>query len=127
MKSSLRDRSIKLNWNDPDNSAIEALLSLGDRRVGRAIRRAWELGSRLDSWDEWFDFARWERACRETGVDLDWFIHRDRPANEVFPWDHISIHTKRWVLRWEYERALRAATGISERLSTASFRAACPA
>ena len=127
LKSSLRDRSIKLNWNDPDNSAIEALLSLGDRRVGRAIRRAWELGSKLDSWDEWFDFGRWERACRETGVDIDWFVHRSRPENEVFPWDHISIHTKRWVLRWEYERALRAARGIGERLPTASFRAACPA
>ncbi len=127
LKSSLRDRSIKLNWNDPDNSAMEALLSLGDRRVGRAIRRAWELGSRLDSWDEWFDFGRWEQACRETGVDIDWFVHRSRSGDEVFPWDHIRIHTKRWVLRWEYEKSLRAAKGIGERLPTSSFRAACPA
>ena len=127
LRSSLGDRAIKLNWNDPENSAVEALLSLGDRRVGRAIRRAWELGSRLDSWGEWFDFKRWDQACRETGVDIDWYVHRSRSEDEVFPWDHIKIHTKRWVLKWEYERALRAAEGIEDRLSTASFRAGCPA
>ena len=125
LKSALRDRAIKFNWNDPRNSVIEALLSLGDRRVGRAIKRAWELGSRLDSWDEWFDYSRWEQACAETGVDVDWFVHRPRPEDEVFPWNHVRIHTKPWVLRWEYEKSLQAADGKIEELSTALYREGC--
>ncbi|HJO07300.1 MAG TPA: B12-binding domain-containing radical SAM protein, partial [Chloroflexota bacterium] len=121
LKRGLRDRAIKLNWNDPEHSSIEALLSLGDRRVGRAVKRAWELGAKLDSWDEWHEPEIWKQACRETGVDLDWFIHRLRPEDEVLPWDHIRIHTKPWVLRWEYDRALADARGDQQAIPTAAY------
>ena len=121
LKRGLRDRAIKLNWNDPAHSSIEALLSLGDRRVGRAIKRAWELGARLDSWDEWHQPEIWKRACRETDVDLDWFIYRHRARDEALPWDHILIHTKPWVLRWEYDRALADARGEQQAIPTAAY------
>ncbi len=121
LKRGLRDRAIKLNWNDPEHSSIEALLSLGDRRAGHAIKRAWELGAKLDSWDEWHDPEIWKRACRETGVDLDWFTHRHRPLDEILPWDHIRIHTKPWVLRWEYDRALADARGDEQPIPTAAY------
>ena len=121
LKRGLRDRAIKLNWNDPAHSSIEALVSLGDRRAGRAIRRAWELGAKLDSWDEWHNPETWKRACLETGVDVDWFTHRHRSHDESLPWDHIRIHTKPWVLRWEYDRALADARGETHPIPASAY------
>jgi len=121
LRKELRDKGIKLNWNDPDHSVIEALLSLGDRRVSKAIKRAWELGSRLDSWDEWFDIRVWRRACEECGIDIGKYVHRERQQDEVFPWAHIHTHTPSWVLRWEHDRALAAAMGRDDRLAVAPY------
>ncbi|MDP6508461.1 MAG: TIGR03960 family B12-binding radical SAM protein [Chloroflexota bacterium] len=121
LRQGLRDRAIKLNWNDPEHSSIEALLSLGDRRVGRAVKRAWELGAKLDSWDEWHEPEIWKQACRETDVGLDWFIHRHRAEDEVMPWGHVRIHTRPWVLRWEYDRALADARGDQQAIPTAAY------
>ena len=121
LKNGLRDRGIKLNWNDPEHSLIEALISLGDRRTGKGIRRAWELGAKLDSWDEWHRPQIWKQACEETGVDLDWFTHRHRSHGEVLPWDHIRIHTKPWVLRWEYDRALADSRGEEHTIPASAY------
>ena len=121
LRKELRDKGIKLNWNDPEHSVIEALLSLGDRRVSKAIKRAWELGSRLDSWDEWFDIRVWKQACEECGIDIDSYVHRERHEEEVLPWAHIHTHTPSWVLRWEHDRAFAAAIGSDDRLAVAPY------
>ena len=122
LRSQLTDRSIKFNWNNPHNSVIEALLSLGDRRVGAAIENAWRQGARLDAWDEHFDPEIWRRACTEAGIDLDWYVLRERDVDELLPWEHIGVHTPKWVLRWERDRALAAARGEDARIPSAAYR-----
>src|SRR3990172_3106404 len=37
----LRDRNIKLSWNDPDDTLLEAFLSRGDRRIAEVVYTAW--------------------------------------------------------------------------------------
>ena len=124
LRSELRDRAIKFNWNNPLHSVVEALLSLGDRRVGAAIENAWRLGARLDAWDEHFDPDVWRRACAAAGIDPDWYVLRGRADEELLPWEHIGVHTPKWVLRWERDRALAAARGEDTRIPSAAYRPA---
>ena len=98
-----RARGIIFNWNDPEESLLEAALARGDRRVGPAIRRAWQKGCRFDAWHEHFRPDLWQQAFQEEGLDAQWYATRLRTSDEAFPWDHIltGVH-KRWLWRdWQ--------------------------
>ena len=79
------DRNINLRYHEARPGVIEGLLARGDRRVADAIERCFELGGRMDGWDEWFDYDRWMQACEDTGVDVSWYCQRERSEDEVLP------------------------------------------
>ena len=85
-----KDRSITYNWHDPDTSWLEAVFSRGDRRLADVLEYAWERGAKMDAWSEHFDFPRWLDALAACGVDGDFYAHRQRPRDEVFPWCRID-------------------------------------
>ena len=85
-----RDKSITYNWHDPQTSYLEAIFSRGDRRLADVLERAWEKGAKMDSWSEYFDFARWMEALRDCGLSGDFYAHRERGRDEVFPWCRID-------------------------------------
>jgi radical SAM family uncharacterized protein len=92
-------RGIIFNWNDPEESLMEAFLSRGDRRLGPVIKTAWEKGAKFDAWNEWHQPHAWRAAFVGHGLDPAWYAHRVRLADEIFPWDHISAGVeKRWLL-----------------------------
>lgn len=96
LQDGLRDRSIAFTWNDPQETMMEAFLTRGDRRMGDVVERAWQLGAKLDAWGEHFEISAWQQAFDEVGLDMDWYLYRDRGLDEVLPWDHISagLHKK---------------------------------
>ena len=105
IKEQLNRKSIKYNWHEADVTVLEGLLARGDRRVGKAIRRAYELGALYDAWSETFHYEYWQRAFAETGIDMDFYTSRERTAEEILPWDFIDIGvTKAFLLR-EWERS----------------------
>jgi len=108
----IRGRGLKLSWNDPDTSLLEAALSRGDRRLGRVIQDAWRRGARFDAWTEVFEPQRWWAAFSAQGLDPSFYAHRERPLEETLPWDHISSGVSREFLISEYERSLREETTI---------------
>jgi radical SAM family uncharacterized protein len=73
---------------------VQALLSRGDRRIGRLIRAAHEKG------------GDWKGAARQLGMDTDFYAARRRDFKEVLPWDFIDIGVRKEYLMNEYERAL---------------------
>ena len=77
---------------------MEAVLSRGDRRLGKVIHTAWKLGARFDGWDEHFSFERWRRAFEENGLDPAFYANRKRDFSEVMPWDHIDIGVSKGFL-----------------------------
>ena len=106
IKTLLRDRRIEYKYHPSDGSQIEALLSLGDRRVADVVLRAWELGARFDGWQEYFNYERWMQACREVGLSLDFYVHRRKGYGEVFAWDHLSSGvSKEWLME-DHQRAM---------------------
>ncbi len=98
-----RVRSVNVRTHDARQSVLEGVLSRGDRRLSRAIERAYRLGARFDGWDECFDYDRWLRAFDETGIDPAWYAHRERAYDEVLPWDHIRSGPKRGYLERQYD------------------------
>ena len=107
LKSSLRARSVNLSWHDREMSTVEGFIARGDRKLAKVIERAWALGGRFDAWSEHFDFSRWQEAWRSERLDPDFYLHRERAADEVFPWDHLDFGLDKRFLREEHERALR--------------------
>ncbi len=85
-----RDKSITYNWHDPQTSYLEAIFSRGDRRLADVLERAWEKGAKMDSWSEYFDFDRWMEALKDCGLSGDFYAHRERGRDEVFPWCRVD-------------------------------------
>lgn len=110
LRRSIRSRSVKLSWNDPAVSLLEAALSRGDRRVGPVIHSAWQKGCRFDSWDEWFRPGRWWEAFDECGIDPLYIGGAERDVGSRLPWDHISAGVRKQYLIEEYQRAKRGET-----------------
>jgi radical SAM family uncharacterized protein len=110
LRKSLRGKGIRFSWHDPQNSLLEAAISRGDRRLGRVIHRAWQLGARFDAWNEVFDMRLWEQAFAEVGLDPDIYARRERPLDEVLPWAHIDTGVKVEFLASECESSLKGET-----------------
>jgi radical SAM family uncharacterized protein len=104
LKRGLRRVGAALSWQDPKTSLLEGVLSRGDRRLGQAIYRAWKSGSRFDAWSEHFQFERWRTALEESGLAPAFYAHRERPLDEVLPWDHIDPGVSRAFLVRECRR-----------------------
>ncbi len=101
-----KNRAVVLKFHERDRSWIEGVLSRADRRIGRLLMRVWELGARMDAWDELFKVELWEQAFRDTGIDPHFYAHRHRPADEVFAWDHLDLGVTKEYLREEFEASL---------------------
>jgi hypothetical protein len=97
---------VEFTWNDPKESLLEAVLSRGDRRLGPAIYRAWQLGAKFDAWSEFHDWRIWEQAFAETGVDVAWHAYRERDLWETLPWAHIDSGVNVAYLRREWHNTL---------------------
>jgi radical SAM family uncharacterized protein len=113
LKQGLRRLGVHLSWQDTKTSLLEAVLSRGDRRLGKVIHRAWELGSRFDAWQECFNFGNWTRAFEENGLDPAFYANRQRPLDETLPWQHIDIGVTQNFLQKEHE-AMYAGGGTGD-------------
>lgn len=111
LRDHLRQPGIKVNWPDHKNTMLEGWLSRGDRRIAEVILRAWEKGAKFDAWQDQFKFEVWESSFSECGLDPDFYVHRKRSLDEVFPWDIINIGVKKEFLvreyKWSQEGRLR--------------------
>jgi len=102
LQRELRGPGIHFSWNDPEETLVEAFLTRGDRRLTDVIELAWRKGAKLEGWGEYFNFAAWQDAFAELGLDMDWYARRARSLDEVLPWDHISAGLKKQFLVEEY-------------------------
>jgi len=107
LRRELRGPGLKLNWNNPQQTQLEAWLARGDRRLGQVILAAWKRGAKFDAWQEFFDYGRWLDAFRDCGLDPAFYIYRTRPLDEVFPWQHIDVGVRPGYLAEDYQRSLR--------------------
>ena len=99
LRDALKKAGVQFTWEDPEHSLLEAVLSRGDRRLGKAIHRAWQAGARFDAWHEHYDWPRWEQALDDAGLDPAFFAYREPGLWDPFPWSHINIGVTESYLR----------------------------
>ena len=114
VRAQLNKKSIRYNWHEADVTVLEGVFARGDRRLGKAILRAYEKGSIFNAWSDFFDNEVWMEAFAETGIDPDFYTLRERTWDEIFPWDFIDAGVTKEFLRREYENALAGTVTRSE-------------
>jgi len=102
LKKELRGQGLRLRWNDPRESLFEGFLSRGDRRVAEVVEHAWRNGAKFDAWSEHFNEENWAEAFAAKGLDPNFYTHRKRAIDEVFPWEHIDIAVTKKFLTQDY-------------------------
>ncbi|MDO5718507.1 MAG: TIGR03960 family B12-binding radical SAM protein [Tissierellia bacterium] len=106
LKDAIRDRKVKFNYHDPKLSRLEAVIARGDRRVSKAIEKAFQMGAHFDGWKEYFDYDLWIEAFEAVGLDPDFYATRERGLDEIFPWDFIDIGVSKNFLKRERKKAI---------------------
>jgi radical SAM family uncharacterized protein/radical SAM-linked protein len=103
-----RIRGARLTWSDPEEAALESLLSRGNRALGAAIERAHDLGAVFDGWTDYINLDAWRRALDDIGIDVDRELG-ERALSDTLPWDLIDAGVRKGFLKGEWRRALREA------------------
>ncbi|MCB9454580.1 MAG: TIGR03960 family B12-binding radical SAM protein [Anaerolineaceae bacterium] len=112
LKDQLRGQGLHLRWNDIESSEFEGFLSRGDRRIGRVIQRAWEMGCKFDAWSDQHFHDRWLVAFEEAGLSPFFYTERERDIDEIFPWDHIDAAVHKKFLRDDYLMSIKGETRV---------------
>ena len=98
-------KKVTYNYHESKLSLLEATISRGDRKVGRLLLKAFELGCKLDSWSEKFVFEKWMQAAEQADLNLDFYTSRKREFDEILPWDHIDMGVSKKYLIDECQKA----------------------
>ena len=99
-------KGAKMTWHEPKEAEIEAMLSLGDRRMGRAILEVWKRGGRFDAWSEHFSWERWNEALAAADVPKARHL-REKDLKETLPWDVVDAFIRKPFLVVEWKKALK--------------------
>ncbi len=109
LQNELHSKAVDYRYHGSDLSYLEAVLARGDRRLGKALARAMELGARLDGWDEYFNNDIWMQAFRDCDIDPAFYAQRAYGKDEVLPWQTIDVGVKTGFLWQEREQTYRSA------------------
>ena len=90
LREAINTKSVTYNWHPSPTSFMEAVISCGDRRLGKVIETAWRKGETLSAWEDYFDLNRWMEAFEECGLDPHFYANRRRSEDEILPWSMIS-------------------------------------
>ncbi len=86
--------NVRVHFDLPKWSYVQALLSRGDRRVSAFLEKVVLEGN------------SWNQAMRNAPLNPDFWVMRERGGDERFPWEIIDHGVERSFLWGEYQRAL---------------------
>lgn len=91
-----REPNVRLVADPPAKTLFQAVLARGDRRLGLAL---------ADSLD---GRSSWQQALAAQGLAPGFYAARQRPRDELFPWEIVDHGIRRDYLWAEYQRAMAA-------------------
>jgi radical SAM superfamily enzyme YgiQ (UPF0313 family) len=98
-KAFRRDPAVHIIHDVPKWNYIQALLSLGDRRVGKILLSVHQEG------------GNWSRVLKASTPHPDFYVYRQKDPAEILPWDFIDHGVSRDFLLKEYQKALSPPDG----------------
>ncbi len=125
VREQLNRKSIRYNWHEADVTVLEGALARGDRLVGQVIRKVYEKGGIFDAWSEFFDYQRWLDAFLECGIDMEFYTMRERPLDEIFPWDFIDTGVSKEFLKREWRNAMEGKVTPNCKMKCSGCGARC--
>lgn len=93
-----RVANVRVIANSQRWAYIQALFSRGDRKVAQILTLAHKNG------------GNWAKTFKESSLDSDLYIHRERSPDELLPWDFIDHGINKLFLAKEYQRAIQGKT-----------------
>ena len=110
LREAMNTKSVTYNWHPSPTSFMEAVISCGDRRLGKVIEPAWRKGETLSAWEDYFDLNRWMEAFEECGLDPHFYANRRRSEDEILPWSMISCGVAPGYLKREHALSYEGVT-----------------
>lgn len=92
-KALIHEENIKTFHDVPKYAHMQGLFARGDRRVFKVI----EAMTRTDDL---------KKACAEAGIDMNFYLFRQRDFQEMLPWDFLGADTTKERLWEEYTSAM---------------------
>ncbi len=86
------DKQINVIADVPKWNYVQALLSLGDRRVADILLAVHRAG------------GNWTRALKAVNVNPDFYVYREKDVDELLPWDLIDVGVPKKHLAYEYRK-----------------------
>jgi len=96
-----REEGMEMIHDLPKWAYVQALLSRGDRRVGKILMASQR------------HHGNWRQAFQETSINPDFYVYRKRDLDEIFPWDFIDHGISKERLKEEYVKAMQEA-GVAD-------------
>jgi radical SAM family uncharacterized protein len=90
-----KETLVNVIYDLPKWNYIQALLSLGDRKVGKILLAAHQ------------NNGNWPKAFKEVNVNPDFYVYRHKSTDEILPWDFIDRGVSKQDLIDEYNRTFR--------------------
>jgi radical SAM superfamily enzyme YgiQ (UPF0313 family) len=90
-----KEGGVRVTLDVPKWAYIQALLSMGDRRVGSILLLAHGFN------------GDWSKAFRYSEVNPGFFVHRPKGLDEILPWDFIDHGIRKEFLIKEYMLSLK--------------------
>lgn len=91
-------KGVRLFHDVPRYAYMQGLFSRGDRRISRVLE------AMLRGKD-------WQAACRDEGLDTDFYLFRKREFRDILPWDFIDNNISKERLWAEYLKAFAGKEG----------------
>ncbi len=110
LREAMNTKSVTYNWHPSPTSFMEAVISCGNRRLGKVIETAWRKGETLSAWEDYFDLNRWMEAFEECGLDPHFYANRRRSEDEILPWSMISCGVAPGYLKREHALSYEGVT-----------------
>ena len=93
-----RVANVRVHSDVPRWAYIQALLSIGDRKVAQILLLANQ------------NRGNWPKTFKASPINPDFYVYRERSLNELLPWDFIDNGINKSFLKQEYQRALQGKT-----------------
>ncbi|MFH0762416.1 MAG: TIGR03960 family B12-binding radical SAM protein [Candidatus Omnitrophota bacterium] len=105
LKSKIRNKRLKINFQNRYMSFLEGVFSRGDRKLSGVISCAFRKGARFDAWGDSFSFKIWLEAFEELKIDPQAYLE-GHPTEAVLPWDVIDIGIDKEALLGEFNKTV---------------------
>ncbi|MEA1899572.1 MAG: TIGR03960 family B12-binding radical SAM protein [Thermodesulfobacteriota bacterium] len=89
-----RVANVRVHADIPRWAYIQAIFSRGDRKVSEILTLANK------------NHGNWAQTLKETPINPDFYVLRERSLDELLPWDFIDHGVKKSFLKQEYKKAL---------------------